>query len=278
MKHPLERARQLATVAAAHADQGERERRLPAPVVDELLTSGLARLVAPTALGGWAPATTLVKWSRRWRPPIHRLAGAGHRPRRHFLSGFVPRRAEAVRRATAPPPACSPRPAGHVHPAASAQRPVGLRQRRQHAAVQGSGMFAFDGDGAMELDPTGAPVLRLAFVPTAAVDVDENWDTVGMRTGSHDTVVRGRFVPRHTLRFTDASWSDDPLFQQPLFAVLGPCLGAVPSAWAGPPRRRRRARHGATPPARPCRRSATSWPSTSWPGRGPAAVGAVATP
>jgi hypothetical protein len=41
----------------------------------------------------------------------------------------------------------------------------------QHAAVQGSGMFAFDGDGAMELDPTGAPVLRLAFVPTAAVDV-----------------------------------------------------------------------------------------------------------
>ena len=36
-------------------------------------------------------------------------------------------------------------------------------------------------------------------------------------------------MPRDdTLRFTDPSWSDDPLFQQPLFAVLGPCLGAVP--------------------------------------------------
>jgi len=53
---------------------------------------------------------------------------------------------------------------------------------------------------------------------------------VGMRgTGSHDTVMRDRMVPReHTMQFHHPSWADDALFQQSPFAVLGPCLGAVP--------------------------------------------------
>ena len=44
----------MAAVADRYADESERARRLAAPVVDALVSSGLARLIAPTALGGAA--------------------------------------------------------------------------------------------------------------------------------------------------------------------------------------------------------------------------------
>ena len=236
MKTPLERARQLAAVAATHAEQGEQERRLPAAVVDELLDSGLARLIAPTALGGCAaPATTLVEVVETVSaadPSAGWCVGIGLGS--NFLSGYLPRAGAEELFVELDRPAAGvfgPTGRGTIAPDGFClSGRWAFASGCQHAAVQASGMFAFDRDGAMELDPTGAPVQRLAFVPAAAVDVQENWDTVGMRgTGSHDTVVRERFVPvEHTLRFNDPSWSDDLLFQQPLFAVLGPCLGAVP--------------------------------------------------
>jgi alkylation response protein AidB-like acyl-CoA dehydrogenase len=91
-------------------------------------------------------------------------------------------------------------------------------------------MFAVDRDGDMERDPNGAPIHRLAFVPTDVLCVDETWDTVGLRgTGSHETEIVDRLVPHeHTLQFGDRSWSDDAIYQQSPFAVLLPCLAAVP--------------------------------------------------
>src|SRR5262249_46924404 len=98
-----------------------------------------------------------------------------------------------------------------------------------HSAVHACGMFAVGHDGKPELDRNGTPIGRLAFVPTDAVSIEETWDTVGLRgTGSHDTEVVDWVVPEdHTLRFTDASWCDDAIYQQTPFAVLGPCLGAA---------------------------------------------------
>jgi hypothetical protein len=51
---PIEPARHLGAVTARYTADSERARHLVAPVVEALVESGLARLVAPTALGGAA--------------------------------------------------------------------------------------------------------------------------------------------------------------------------------------------------------------------------------
>jgi alkylation response protein AidB-like acyl-CoA dehydrogenase len=236
MKNPLELARRLATVAAEHADRGEQERRLAAPVVDALVASGLPRLIAPSALGGWAaPTTTLVEVVETVStadPSAGWCVGIGLGS--NFLAGYMP--ADGARDVFT----------DLDRPGAGVFGPMGrgtvgpdgfclsgrwsFASGCQHAAVQACGMFAFDADGRPLLDATGAPQHRLAFVPADAMRIEETWDTVGMRgTGSHDTSVSDRPVRReHTMRFGYPSWSDDALFQQPVFAVLGPCLGAVP--------------------------------------------------
>ena len=52
MATPLESAESLEMLVRAHADQGERERRLPAPVAEAFAASGLYRIGAPEDLGG----------------------------------------------------------------------------------------------------------------------------------------------------------------------------------------------------------------------------------
>jgi alkylation response protein AidB-like acyl-CoA dehydrogenase len=236
MEHPIERARHLATVARAHADRSEQARRLAPPVVDAFIASGLARLIVPTALGGWAaPTTTMVEVvetvsaadpSTGWCVAI----GLGS----NFLAGYLPEGGardlftdldRAGSGVFAPTGQGTVTSGGYCLSGRWA-----FASGCQHAAVQASGMVTVDRHGDVDRDATGAPRHRLAFVATEAVHVEETWDTVGMRgTGSHDTVVERRMVPReHTLSFDDASWADDALFQQSPFAVLGPCLGAVP--------------------------------------------------
>ncbi|MDQ2649667.1 MAG: hydroxylase, partial [Actinomycetota bacterium] len=50
----LSAARDLAPLAAKHAEESEQDRRLAAPVVDALRDAGLFRLCVPKALGGAA--------------------------------------------------------------------------------------------------------------------------------------------------------------------------------------------------------------------------------
>ncbi len=52
MTTPLETAASLESLVRAHADQGERERRLPAPVAEAFAASGLYRIGAPEDLSG----------------------------------------------------------------------------------------------------------------------------------------------------------------------------------------------------------------------------------
>lgn len=49
---PVERARGLTGLVAAHADEAEAARRLPLPVVEALTDAGLMRLCVPSAYGG----------------------------------------------------------------------------------------------------------------------------------------------------------------------------------------------------------------------------------
>jgi 3-hydroxy-9,10-secoandrosta-1,3,5(10)-triene-9,17-dione monooxygenase len=62
--------------------------------------------------------------------------------------------------------------------------------------------------GAIVADAGGKPVdFRTFLLPAADYEIDDVWDTVGLRgTGSNDIVVDGAFVPEHrSLSFTDVS-------------------------------------------------------------------------
>ena len=83
-----------------------------------------------------------------------------------------------------------------------------------------------DASGTVTMPPT----VKLAAMASTQLAVHETWDTAGMRgTGSHDVSARDVLVgPDQLLSFTDRAWADDPIFRVPPFAILGPCLAAVP--------------------------------------------------
>jgi len=235
VKDPVEQARVVAAVAARHADDCERARHLARPVVDALVASGLPRLIAPTALGGAAAHPGVLVQVVETIAAADASAGwcTGIGLGTNYLAGFLPEAGARDLFVDLDRPG-----SGVFAPTGTGVRTsAGFRLSGRwsfasgccHSAVQASGMLAVDAAGEPERDRNGSPVARLAFVPADAVCIEETWDTVGLRgTGSHDTVVIDRVVPDdHTLRFTDASWCDDFIYQQTPFAVLGPCLGAA---------------------------------------------------
>jgi alkylation response protein AidB-like acyl-CoA dehydrogenase len=85
----------------------------------------------------------------------------------------------------------------------------------------------------------GAPVLRVAAIPTSQLKILDTWRTGGLRgTGSHDAVASEVFVPDHRLMSVTEGPPEDaaPLYQFPLFgffalsvasAALGNARGAI---------------------------------------------------
>jgi alkylation response protein AidB-like acyl-CoA dehydrogenase len=232
---PVHLARCVAAVAARHADDSESQRRLASPVVESLVASRLARLIAPTALGGWAahPGTLVevVETIAAADASAGWCAGIGLGS--NYLAGFLPETGARELFVDLDRPGSGVfGPTGKGVRTADGFRLTGrwsFASGCHHSAVQASGMLAFDGEGGIERDQHGAPIHRLAFVPADEIRIDDTWDTVGLRgTGSHDTEVRHHLVPLdQTLRFGDRSWPDDVIFQQSPFVVLGPCLGAT---------------------------------------------------
>jgi alkylation response protein AidB-like acyl-CoA dehydrogenase len=236
MTDPLDQARRLAAVAAEYADVSEHDRRLAPAVVDAFAASGLARLMAPTVLGGAAaqPRTLVevVEIVSAADPSAGWCVGIGVGS--NYLAAFLPEAGARELFVDLDRPGSGVfAPTGRGVPTRRGFRLSGrwaFASGCQHAAVQACGMFAVDRRGDMECDASGVPIHRLAFVPTDALRIDETWDTVGLRgTGSHETEIVDRLVPHeHTLQFKDRSWSDDAIYQQSPFAVLLPCLSAVP--------------------------------------------------
>ena len=228
-------AGKLAQVAGEHADEGERLRRLAAPVAEAMIDSSLGRLVAPSALGGGAahPATmvAVIETVARADPSAGWCLGIGMGS--NYLSGLVPRSAAATLFGDLDRLGCGP------------FAPTGRAVIQGDNTVCVSGRWAFTSNchqrGVMACGVTrsdndtpapgadGPPRFELAFLTGEQYDILETWDTVGMRaTGSHDTVASN--VVMSDDRFAglfDPSWSDDPLFRLRSFDVLGPCLSPV---------------------------------------------------
>jgi alkylation response protein AidB-like acyl-CoA dehydrogenase len=87
--------------------------------------------------------------------------------------------------------------------------------------------IVFDGDGP-RATPSGAPDIRVFFLPRGDYEVVDTWHTTGMRaTGSNTVVVDGRFVPDAlTISPFAPSRIDRPLYRIPAFTIAS--SGAAP--------------------------------------------------
>jgi 3-hydroxy-9,10-secoandrosta-1,3,5(10)-triene-9,17-dione monooxygenase len=101
--------------------------------------------------------------------------------------------------------------------------------------------------GGIVLGPDGVPAdFRTFLLPASDYQVDDVWDTVGLRgTGSNDIVVSGAFVPVHrSLSFTDVSRcacpgqeaNPAPLYRLPYgsifsYAITTPIIGMAAGAY-----------------------------------------------
>jgi indole-3-acetate monooxygenase len=232
----VERARLVAVVASEHSDESERGRRLAPAVVSAIEASGLTALVAPSNLGGEAAApSTLVEVvetiaradaSTGWCTGI----GSGS----NFLSALFDETAASevftdVTRGGAGPFA----PGGKAEQTDDGYRVTGrwpYSSNCQQAAVIGAGMLVFRDGRPSELRGDGSPVPRLGLFTADQLQIDETWNTVGLRaTGSHDLVGTDIALPKErTCTLFDAMWPDDALFRLRTFDVLGACLSPVP--------------------------------------------------
>jgi alkylation response protein AidB-like acyl-CoA dehydrogenase len=201
----VQRARELAPELAAAADEIERRRELPEPVVDALVERGLYRLLLPRSLGGaeLLPA--------RFVPVIEEIAKADAST------------AWCLNQASG----CSMT-AGYLEPAAACEifggprgilawgpGPGSARIVEGGYRVTASWSFAsgshnatwlgchvpiVEADGTPRLNRDGSPVVRTMLFPKANARMTDIWHVIGLKgTGSDKFSVEDLFVPqRHT--------------------------------------------------------------------------------
>jgi alkylation response protein AidB-like acyl-CoA dehydrogenase len=201
------RACALGPELAAAADDIERNRELPAPIISALIENGLFRLLQPRALGGAElDPMTYIRL-------IEEIA-------RHDAStGWCVEQANGCSMAAAfldPEVALEifgPRDGivawGPVGPAELRVVPGGFRltgawnfaSGSHHASWLGAHVVAVGPDGAPLRRPDGAEILRTLLFPKSCATMTDIWHVVGLRgTGSDRYSVTDLFIPeRHTL-------------------------------------------------------------------------------
>jgi alkylation response protein AidB-like acyl-CoA dehydrogenase len=232
-----ERARALAPLIRAHADESERARRLAAPVVDALHEAGLFRMMLPESLGGSGlnavEAEPIIEeiacadGSAGWNLAI----GAGNNA---FLALLESR--SALEALVKHPRALG---AGSINPTSLRLTAANGGYRVSGALRFASGIhqstwlvaggFVFE-EGKPRLGPGGAPRIVGAFFPSSEARVLDTWRPTGMAgTGSHDAQLEDVFVPAEfTFDFLASGARPlDPLGALPLFSRLGATLSAV---------------------------------------------------
>jgi len=230
--------------AAAHAREAaartERERALPAALVDELCATGLMRAGAPSELGALqaSPMTTLQGAERiacgdasaGWCVSIAATSS--------LLSAYLSR--QGASEIFGDPSTVA---AGVWAPRGRAVvLDDGLRVSGRWSFCSGISHSEWLFAGCViEQGQAGAegPALRVVALPTTELEILDTWHTSGLRgTGSHDALAKDLFVPdHHVLTLLGAAPRiDAPLYRFPIFgffalsiaaAALGNARGAI---------------------------------------------------
>jgi alkylation response protein AidB-like acyl-CoA dehydrogenase len=233
-----ERADRAAELARELAPVTERERRLADELLEELRGSGLMRAGAPATLGALQapPAVTLACAERIAQGDASAGWCVSIAATSSLLSAYLS--ADAAEEIFGDRDAV----------AAGVWAPRGVG-RAENGGVRISGTWSFCSgimhsdwlfagyilEGAQEA--SGAPVVRVAGMPKAELEVTDSWHTSGLRgTGSHDVIATDLLVPdEHTLSLS-APVIDAALYRFPVFgffalsiaaAALGNARGAI---------------------------------------------------
>ena len=217
---PVQRAQALASLIHKHADEADRQCRLPAPVAEALSANGLYRIGAPLAYGGEeaSPLTQIetietvsrFDGSAGWNLMIgienFGLIAPGCDQCRHLLEDPM----VVLCSSTAS--------IGRAIRDGDGYRINGTWQFV--SGCQNSSVFA-----ATVRREEGGKVDRnfvYAMVPVPDFDIEETWDVAGMRgSGSHDVHVRDVWVPDNQIVAPlGAAASDSVLSRFPLGARL----------------------------------------------------------
>jgi alkylation response protein AidB-like acyl-CoA dehydrogenase len=200
---PLDRVRQLAPLIAASANEGERTRRLPEPLVQALLDAGLYRLLLPRSLDGAEldPASFVrvleevsrVDASAAWC--LCQAAGCT------MISGYVaPEVAREIfgdRRAIL---AWGPSPDARAVPIDGGYRVSGtwtFGSGCRQATWLGGQCVVHEPDGTPRRRRDGAPETRWMLFPAERATFLDTWSVIGLRaTGSDSFTVSDLVVPR----------------------------------------------------------------------------------
>ena len=233
----IDRASELARAVAAST---EGERALPPTLVDELCATGLMRGCAPSALGALeaSPATTLSGAERIARGDASAGWCVSIAATSSLLAAYLPE--DGAAEIFGDPRSVA---AGVWAPSGrAAVVDGGLRVSGRWSFCSGISHSEWLFAGCVLEDPAGsteAPVLRVAALAKAELEILDTWHTSGLRgTGSHDAVAHELFVPNHhVLSLVDTPPRiDAPLYRFPIFgffalsiaaAALGNARGAI---------------------------------------------------
>ena len=203
MSNPhLERVAALAPVIASAADEAERLRRLPDPIVDALHDAGMFRLLLPRSLGGFevdpvsfvevTEAVAKIDGSTAWC--LCQNCGcsmvAAYLPPETATEIFGDSRAVL---AWGPGPARAVVAPGGYRVSGTWSFASGMR----HANWLGGHSPIFEADGAPRRGPGGKQEQRTMLFPASAATVTDVWHVMGLRgTGSDTFTTDGLFVPQ----------------------------------------------------------------------------------
>jgi indole-3-acetate monooxygenase len=231
----VEAAKALAPQIQASADEIERSRRIPLPLVHAMAQAGLFRLWIPRSLGGEeTDPMTLVRVVEE----VSRADGAagwclGIGGEYGAFGGYLPR--DAAHEIYGSDPlvrtAGALRPFGNAVVVDGGYRVTGrwaLGSGCQHSSWIVGGCRILDGDQP-RLRPNGTPLVRILFFPAADCEILDTWHSIGLRgTGSHDYTVTDVFVPAaRSLSFREPPVQPGPLYAMPTIGLFAPVLAAV---------------------------------------------------
>jgi alkylation response protein AidB-like acyl-CoA dehydrogenase len=229
----MEAARALRPRILAERDRIEADRRLPEELTRELARAGFFRIFLPAAYGGLdlSPVEAIEVYEELARADAS-VAWVAWNANTHWTTVRLSQ--EVAREIFADPDmflANSNRPTGQAEVLEGGYRVTG-----RWALVSGCELSAWCilmcivyENGKPRLTPSGTPELRFMLCPTAACEIIDTWTVSGLRgTGSHDVVVRDRFVPARYASFhTDPVVLSGPRYQFPHSIRNAPGLGAM---------------------------------------------------